>query len=180
MKVYRKSDDYLVSYDIKNDQIIQHYYKDKKEYSIPNIPHNVELCDSKLASQFNEITTADIENIKTDRNIAITNLVIPDLYVLYLSISIHPFFLTFLVPLVLIDLKRIISKTKTIKHFELTNFCLEHATEIKEIIQSSDYTLKLSKSAQQALIVDQEFTLNHSDRYHVSDLKQFQKAIGSK
>lgn len=178
--MYKKRSDYLVGYDIKDNQIIQYYYKDKNKDVIPNIQYNVEFCNAKLEKQFKEIKPEDIQNIETDRNIAIANLIIPDLYLLYLSIFVHPFFLAFLTPIVLLDVGRIVSKTKIIKRFELTNFCLEHIDEIEKITRDSSTELKLSRGAKKILELDKGFKLNHSDRYHVSDLKQIQKAIRTK
>jgi len=180
MLLYKKQDDYLVGYDVRDNEIIQHYYNDKKEYVIPNIQHNIDFCDAKLEKQFSEIKPEDIKNLEVARNISITNLFIPDVYFLYLSLSINPSFVILLVPLVLFDTYRAISKNKLFKHFQLTNFCLEHVDEIKKITDNPNIKLKLSRHGNLTLKNDCGFTLNHSDRYSVNDLKQIQKAIGTK
>lgn len=63
MKMYKKQSDYLISYDIKDDQIIQHYYMDKKEYLLPNTPHNIEVCDRILLKQFQMFRTDGIDHM---------------------------------------------------------------------------------------------------------------------
>lgn len=180
MKNYKKQDDYLISYDIKDKEIIQHYYNDDKEYIIPNIKHNIDFCDAKLEKQFREIKPEDIKELEIARNISITNLFMMDIYFLYLSLSIDPSYLTLLVPLVLFDSYRAISKNKLIKHFYLTDFCLEHIDEIKNITDNPNLKLKLSRNGKITLKRDQGFKLNHSDKYTVHDLKEIQKVVGTK
>lgn len=177
MQIYEKKSDYLVSYRIQDDKIIQHYYRDDKEYIIPNIQHNIEFCNNKLRKQFDDITPYDIRKLEKDRNDAISSLCVPGICMIYLSVSLSPFLFVFSVPYILTNICRVVNKTYLIKHFELTSFCIEHILEINEIVNGPNGNLKLSKKAQKVLSMDHGFTLNHSDEYRVSDMKKIKKVL---
>lgn len=178
MKMYKKQSDYLISYDIKDDQIIQHYYMDKKEYLLPNTPHNIEVCDRILLKQFQMFRTDGIDHMQLCK-INAANRLIPDFMLACMTflIQIPPLFPILFISCFGRDTYDLIHANQIVQHFQLTDYCLEHALEIKKIVRDPNYTLRLSKKAQKILANDKEFTLNHSDRYSVSDLKQIQKML---
>lgn len=178
MRVYQEKIDYLVSYDIQGSEIIQHYYKDPKKYTISNIPHNIEFCNRKLIQQF--------QDHKENKLLDLTFSIGPSIFqfstigitgILMTALNFSDILSIFCFGTSLYHLTRIFSVKSEIKHIELTEFCLEHIMEIKEIVEIPNYQLKISKRARQMLTIDQGFTLNHSDQYSVKDLKQLKKAI---
>lgn len=182
MKAYKQQDDYLISYEIENNEIVLNFYNEKYTYKVPNNQHNIEICERRLRKQFSDYAS----NAKFKKNFfeitpSILLLIVGFRIVLNKNIELIPLWL------MSVSYCRVFEKFKDdiehlslLKHFELTNFCLEHITEINELVTDNKTTIVFSKEAQEAFNQDQGFTLNHSDQYHISDLKQLKKAINNK
>lgn len=127
--------------------------------------------------QFQNFKDNNIDDIQKNKATTIINLFLPDLCYLITSVLMYsPLLLSLSGYCLGRDTYRLIKINRKLNHFRLTDFCLEHTLEIKKLTDIPD-ELKLSKEAKEALIEDQGFTLNHSDRYRVSDLKQLRKII---
>lgn len=177
MQIYKHQQEYLTCYDISENQLILCY-----PYSttmVPNIPHNIEICERKLMSQFLEFKKQQLKIEKINRNLEMIKLAFLDFPLFCWVQTLTSIYIALIVyaPLITYDIVEIVKHHKIIKHFELTQFCLENITKIKQLTSDTKNTLVLSKTAQEALNKDQGFTLNHSDQYNISDLKQLKKAL---
>lgn len=178
MDKLQKDGTFLTNYEIEEGKITEYYSNNSKVTNIPNIPHNVNVCERRLLRQHLEAKEKGkerLDNVKKIKGIEISMLGMLGI----LSLTINSSLGVLLASYYMVQNFRDIQKEKrNIWRLMITDYCLEHATSLKFSEKKKDASSTLSEKGKEAFKKDRGFSLNHAHLYTNNDLKILKKVIG--
>lgn len=170
MDVLDKNKDYLISYEEKEDKLIEHYID--SEVIIPNIKHNRDILDRRLEGQFYSFLNSDIYKSGLELQAKVKNISMFLAGCIMANTLLRQNTLVYglCFSLLGINIASLNLFNEVIKRVELTKYCLNNIDKVNKIVNDPYNKMFLSNSFN-------SFSLNNQHEYTTTDLVNIKKLV---
>lgn len=178
MDKLQKSETFLTHYEIEEGKITEYYGNNSKVSNIPNIPHNIEVCERRLCKQHKKAKESAKQDLNKIKQIKAPKMgILGAMGLMSIAMGSYTGVLVAIYCLAgnLLDIQLVKRKSWRLR---ITDYCLEHANFLKFSKTEKDASSTLSEKGKEAFEKDHGFSLNHAHLYTNNDLKMLKKVIG--